>query len=1156
MIKTLIAALFLLTGYAQLMSQYPFKKEGKWGYINDSLQTVQPASLDEAGFFNGQYAIVSKEKKHYLINRQFEKVSQSYDSLWLINQQVFVGLDKGTYSVCSPTCFKIEGLQKKPYSYHEFIWLEKNGKNGITDTTGKLIVPIEMKGIAIADSGFLVTKNNLMGYVGFSGQTILPTTFDQIYHQDENHVVAVKGGLKGLYSAGGVELTPCEWDEVFWLCRHYLEVKKDGKKLLYNYKEKKLVSGESFEKYIIEGNTINVYNPGGIGLLDSLGKLIVPTKYHEIYRLNDSLYYIWRNNRLGIYNILKGEIVPPSYRSITIYNGFCIADSTNKKQALFTNTLGKMVPAKYDLLRPRLDGVIISQEGRKLGIIDSKGNEIFTPEFDEVGPLSNNVLMVRKDLFWGVVNLKGERSEISFTQFNVFSDMVKLYNEDGLTILYTDGDAFEFEEYPGMKTVFLTPLVKTPDPQEPISRDSLEKKKVNQVSYTVWYFDARMGKYGRRDEKLKAVSMIPKFDGYKSVPGIEAELTWIDIAPTKVIVDGIEMICTRKYGLVDKALDLEVLNTDLLYFKLIDMNGMSFLFGLRANGDKVLVNRYGRVVLSGVSIIEKINHDVLKVAIGGDVVSSGVSRHFAKDYFSHRTYGVPFSSNDELKSLIQSKNCVEVKNATWYLIRSAQSDKLFFNGGKEVFTSELLFGNRDEKGLISVKNNRKEELIRGRHENIRLFTDPDTLIVVTDQSKKYGLINNEGQLLVTNGYDQIELPSNGMVMYEKKGLTGFINLEKRLEHEPRFLKAQSFSEDKAAVLQLGGWGFVDNNMDLVIGGEYKSVRSFSEEKAAVQLNDTWGFIDHNGNWLIEPKFDRVITDFDQGYAAVIHNGKKGVIGVDGRFAVLPMYKNIRALGNGNLIVQTENKDGIFFSANGKMIHPKYDKVNALGHFVVGIKGESKEVYFKGERIFADKKVKVYEGNDEVLIVVDKAKSYLYNSKGEIIGEPITGKVVAHFEEGHVLKKKGKFFIVYNGQEREVQGEWSQSQFGHHLFEISRGVFNCYDKLGSLLLENITGFIAIDFNKSYYQKHEKWFVLDQGNNHRQEVPGDQVDQADKNYAVIHRNNSQGVLNHVGQKMIPCEYQEVIPVSKELFFVRQNEFVGYLNRFGEEVIPLSN
>lgn len=97
----------------------------------------------------------------------------------------------------------------------------------------------------------------------------------------------------------------------------------------------------------------------------------------------------------------------------------------------------------------------------------------------------------------------------------------------------------------------------------------------------------------------------------------------------------------------------------------------------------------------------------------------------------------------------------------------------------------------------------------------------------------------------------------------------FIDTHGRVRYGP-FCSAQNFAEGLAAVRISGEpfWKFIDQNGKCVIRGKFEKVTQFSEGRAGVLVNGKWGLIDRNGKQVLPPTYLSKIHPFREGLAAV------------------------------------------------------------------------------------------------------------------------------------------------------------------------------------------------------------------------------------------------------------------------------------------------
>ena len=191
-------------------------------------------------------------------------------------------------------------------------------------------------------------------------------------------------------------------------------------------------------------------------------------------------------------------------------------------------------------------------------------------------------------------------------------------------------------------------------------------------------------------------------------------------------------------------------------------------------------------------------------------------------------------------------------------------------------------------------------------------------------SKKYGIIDKSGKVIVNAVYDFIEDISEGLFCVKKDKKYGFVNKDGDMVIPLIYDDSDSFHEGLAAVKKNNMWGFIDKKGDVEIPFNYNYARNFSEGLAPVKKNEKYGYIDKT-NTLIVPFTYSFADPFQFGLAEVIvqneGNGvKTGFINKAGKY-VLP-------LRNGNMGFYSDGllaTNGTYVDKYGKIqIRTKYD----------------------------------------------------------------------------------------------------------------------------------------------------------------------------------------------------------------------------------------
>ncbi len=113
-------------------------------------------------------------------------------------------------------------------------------------------------------------------------------------------------------------------------------------------------------------------------------------------------------------------------------------------------------------------------------------------------------------------------------------------------------------------------------------------------------------------------------------------------------------------------------------------------------------------------------------------------------------------------------------------------------------------------------------------------------------TKKWGLMDNEGKIVVPPKYDRLTKFSQGLMAVKSDSLWGFINEQGEEVIPPQYTEAKRFTHSLAAVKSGDKWGYVDRTGKTAIPFQYDTATSFNLDGATVTLNGELLRIDTSG----------------------------------------------------------------------------------------------------------------------------------------------------------------------------------------------------------------------------------------------------------------------------------------------------------------------
>jgi len=251
------------------------KKEGKYGFFNTKTETITiPIEYDNAESFFYIYPQSSGFGQEVEPLAGYAKVERN-----------------GKWGIID-----MEGKMLIPVIYDQidnfsegYAKVTLNGKNGYVSTDAKIILPIEFEQAGNFKNGKAeVKKNGKWGIINHKGEEIIPIKYDQIrFTNNENILIIAENsngqlqyGFLDLRNKGEQKINPNKYSSVSSVfINGLLEVAKNDKKGFINENGEEVISAEYDEVGTTEEEPIVVRKGEKWGYVDKSGKIIIPFIY-------------------------------------------------------------------------------------------------------------------------------------------------------------------------------------------------------------------------------------------------------------------------------------------------------------------------------------------------------------------------------------------------------------------------------------------------------------------------------------------------------------------------------------------------------------------------------------------------------------------------------------------------------------------------------------------------------------------------------------------------------------------------------------------------------------------------------------------------------------------------------------------------------------
>ena len=283
-----------------------------------------------------------------------------------------------------------------------------------------------------------------------------------------------------------------------------------------------------------------------------------------------------------------------------------------------------------------------------------------------------------------------------------------------------------------------------------------------------------------------------------------------------------------------------------------------------------------------------------------------------RQILNHQYQDIEYDDQNEILILEKNKN---------YGVSKLNGNSILgINYSNITIEGLYIYAEKDNQTYIYDMNGNKQSTTK--YKNI-IKTDNEDYSITIDNNGKYGIINKDGKIVVSNKYYYLEyLYDNYFIAGGDGGKSGIINnkddviveinydviqkidncdlietvntSENKLEIYDRTM-TKIASMENAKLYSEDNYIKIYSNTDTIYlgldGKQKKNTELFSNNNLyAVKKGNKWGFADKDGNIKIECKYDKVTELNKYGFAGIKLGDEWGAIDKEGKIIVEPIYK--------------------------------------------------------------------------------------------------------------------------------------------------------------------------------------------------------------------------------------------------------------------------
>lgn len=321
------------------------------------------------------------------------------------------------------------------------------------------------------------------------------------------------------------------------------------------------------------------------------------------------------------------------------------------------------------------------------------------------------------------------------------------------------------------------------------------------------------------------------------------------------------------------------------------------------------------------------------------------------------------------------------------------------NKGKEILKTEYNEISRvteiqdnDNSYLICAKNGQYgvtkngEQLVENEYQSIRY--DASNKVFVIEKSKKYGIANIDGKLIVPVEYNQIDI--TGIYLYAQ-------------------------NEQGTTVYNSNG---AQANIDANV-----AILNTSNEKYKIRINNEdgtkYGVINKEGKQLIEEKYNYIEYLYDNYFIVSYENGKLGVVD-DKENVKIEVNKDSLQKIQGTDLIQTTLTE----SKTTQIYSKTMEKIDEMQEATIEVEENYIKIYNETETKYLDKNGKELKNtevylNNKLFVKVEGNQYGFVDSNGKLVVDYKYDKAYEFNSYGFAaVKKDGKWGAI-NEQGQEV-----------------------------------------------------------------------------------------------------------------------------------------
>jgi len=398
---------------------YPYKNDGKYGFIQRNGDIVIEAKYDQVSPFreglsivlSGEFYGAIDKRNHLVIDAKFDDMEDFNLGKSIVEKDNVFGLVDRVGNFIFPLEYEDMG-----WLTDSLLYAKKNGLFGIYNSANVVQSELFFEDIIPFDGKLArVVKNGKVGFINRELSLVLQTEFDDLITYTDSSFIYTIADKMGLVHIKNNWKTNAVYDEIYPL--HYgISMVRTKDKLGYIDAKGNLILALQFEQFpnfskvgAFTKDGALIKKKGKYMLINEKGKITLPLPYESIGE--------W------------GEWMP-------VMKGF--------KWGFVNQKAKEMTLFEYDFVEKVSNSLFIVEKNGLSGLLTTNGSFVLPLVYKSIVQLGTNLLLVEDKNGFGVSTRDGQiRIPAMYSQIKYYEkDVLILYKDDGISFYFITTGSF------------------------------------------------------------------------------------------------------------------------------------------------------------------------------------------------------------------------------------------------------------------------------------------------------------------------------------------------------------------------------------------------------------------------------------------------------------------------------------------------------------------------------------------------------------------------------------------------------------------------------------------------------------------------------------------------------------------------------------------